>query len=142
MPKVRTYTPAELCTLLKLPKSTLLRWEREGTLRRVVRDSGNSRNQRQYTLSDLKLIAGKQAEQFEKRYNLVAEAENLVTQKQLRDLFKDYELRKFLSGDVMALRELAEASDLSQDTIWTLLRFASEAYKPGDPVFGEIIHAV
>jgi DNA-binding transcriptional MerR regulator len=142
MPTTRTYSPAELCALLNLPKSTLLRWEREGVLSHIKRDISDTRDQRQYTVSDIRLVAQKQMEQLERRYTLASKVEDLVTYEQLEELYQEYRLRRFLAGDLMGLRELAEAHDLPPETIQLLLRAASDLYQPGDEEFGEILRVL
>jgi DNA-binding transcriptional MerR regulator len=130
------YSPAEICEMFSISKSTLFRWEREGWFPRVGRDLTG---QRQYTQDHLRAISQKQKEQLAKQFERAAGTEDDAG---LREIAEAVSLRKFLEGDMTGLYELAEYPQLSLQNIRQLLRTAMERCEPGEGIFCEIIRVV
>lgn len=132
----RIYSPAEICEMFGISKSTLFRWERDGLLPPVGRDLSN---QRQYTQEHVRAISRRQKEQLSEQFKRVVETEDGAG---LMEIAEAVSLRKFLGGDMTGLYELAEYPRLPSEVIRQLLRIALEQYEPGEGTFCEIIRAV
>lgn len=130
----RVYSPAEICELFSISKSTLLRWEGQAWFPQVVRDLTN---QRQYTQEHIQAISLKQDR---KQFEQAAKADD---EGRLREIQEAVSLHKFVySGNKTGLHQLAEYPRLSADTIRQLLRVALEEYELGGETFCEIIRVV
>ena len=136
-----TYTPAELCDMLHISKSTLFRWEREGVLPSPTRDQSDLRHGRIYTYEHIQAIGQKQKEQFVRQYEQ-ASKEKSWDSRSLQELLEANSLRKFLEGNEIGLRELRENDLLLPKTIRTLLQVAIEQCEPDDNIFCDIIQVV
>ena len=136
-----TYTPADLCEMLNISKSTLFRWEREGVLPSPTRDQTDQRHGRIYTQEHIQAIGQKQKEQFEKQYEQAGKDRSWDS-RSLKDLLETNSLRKFLEGNEIGLRELREYDQLLPKTIRTLLQVALEQCVPEDDIFYNIIQVV
>lgn len=132
------YSPAELCDILNISKSTLFRWEREGVLPSPTRDQSDQRHGRIYTQEHVQAISQKQREQFEKQFEHAGKDKSW-DRRTLKDLLETNSLRKFLEGNEIGLRELREYDQLQAKTIRTLLQVALEQCEPDDDIFYEII---
>lgn len=132
----RTYTTAEVCELFNISKSTLFRWEREGILPPIPRDLGG---QREYGKEHLRKISDKQKEKIHRRLDQIAEKSEPDNQ---MVLFETLSLNKFLEGNTIGLFELREHDQISAQTQMQLLKIAVDQYRPGDPIFNEIIEIV
>jgi len=130
----RIYSPAEICEMFGVSKSTLFRWEEQAWFPQVSRDLTN---QRQYTQEHIQAISRKlDGRQFEQ----AAKADD---EPRLREITEAISLHKFLYlGDKTGLQHLAEYPYLLADTIRQLLRAALEEYEPGEETFCEIIRVV
>lgn len=128
----RTYTPAEVCEMFGISKSTLLRWEREGNLAGVGRDLNKNRR---YTQENIRVI---REQQLKKQYENASERGDNAA---LKTLHEQLSLGKLSDGDVNGLRELTNLEHLSPDTIMRMLRIALDEYEPRDPVFRQIVKA-
>lgn len=139
MPNQVYYSPADICEMFGIAKSTLFRWESEGWLPRVGRDLNG---QRQYTLEHIKTISERQRQQLGRQLAQVAEVED---KRRLEEISETLSLLKFLKGNedsVIGLSELAEYEHPSPQTIRQLQLTALKQYEPGDVLFTKIAEVV
>lgn len=132
-----TYTPAEICKMFDISKSTLFRWEREGEISPPDRDL---RQRRYYTQKHRAEIA----ELLMRRdYERMMRAEKEPgAEERMKALSEQISLRKFVHlQDRTGLYQLAEHETLSSDTIHQLLQEA-QRYEPSSDVFREIIRVI
>jgi DNA-binding transcriptional MerR regulator len=129
-----TYSTAEVCELLRISKSTLFRWEKEGLISPPGRDL---QQQREYTLDHIREIG---AWRLRKQLEQVTKAEGDPSAEERMDSLAEYiSLTKFVAfGDISGLYELAERSELSTRTMQQLLRAAAER-EPTDEAFQLIV---
>ena len=132
----KIYTTAEVCEMFNLSKSTLFRWEREGVLPPIPREIGG---QRKYGQEHLRLISERQKEKLKRSYAQIAESGD---EDSYWEISETLALNKFLEGDPTGLLELREHPQVSAETQMQLLKIAVEQYRPGDPVFHEIISVI
>jgi len=134
MGSARVYSPAEICEMFGISKSTLFRWEQEGLLPPVRRALTG---QREYTDEHVQAISTKQlTTQFE-RAAVLEDAAGLAS------IQEALSLSKFVyRGEIIGLYELAEYPKLSTNTIRQLLQVALDQYEPGDKVFCEVLQIV
>ena len=104
----RSYSPADICAIFNIAKSTLFRWEQDGFVDRIPRDL---RDRRVYKKSHLGSIA---KHLFREQYQAAARNENRDS---LAQLHESMALMKVIAGDPMGLRELAEFPALSTPTM-------------------------
>lgn len=130
------YSPAEICEMFGISKSTLFRWERDGLLPPVHRDLAN---QRQYTRAHLQAISELQKGKLGQQFERVAAAEDLEQQEAV---LKAVSLHKVLEGDMTGLYELAEYARPSPETVRQLLRIALDQYEPHSDEFRELVETV
>ncbi len=149
MPLDYSFSPAEVCELFDISKSTLLRWEREGILPPPDRSTSKGRDTRVYTQRDLHIIAKRQEEESTKQYlrnDRLAEQRKRATGtrnvERLRELMQMDSLRKFLQGDEAGLAELAEYDNLQGSVLTRLLKLALYHCTPQDPTFSRITAVV
>ncbi len=135
----RVYSPAEICNLFNISKSTLFRWEGEPGFPLVDRDLANNR---QYTQEHIQFISTRQKEQLARQYRLAAQSDNEGSVPRMQQIHEALSLRKFLSGDLTGLRELAELSALTPRTIRHLLQIALDQKDLQGEVFCQIIDAI
>jgi DNA-binding transcriptional MerR regulator len=149
MPLDSRYSPAEVCDLFDISKSTLLRWEREGTLPAPSRNVADQREPRIYSQRDVQIIARKQEDELGTKYQ--AASRRLDEYKRdgreqnlgrLQELLQLRSLRKFLAGNELGLAELSEYPQLQPRTLRVLLRLALEHSNPQEPVFAHILRVV
>jgi DNA-binding transcriptional MerR regulator len=146
MPLNSRYSPAEVCELFDISKSTLLRWEREGTLPSPSRNASDQREPRIYSQRDIQVIARKQEDELDRKYQAtsrrldehkrIGREHNL---ERLHELLELRSLRKFLAGNELGLAELSEYAQLHPRTILVLLRLALYHSRPEEPVFAHIL---
>lgn len=133
MPNDVTYSPAEICEMFDIAKSTLFRWEGEGWFPRVGR---TLTGERQYTQEQIMAISEKLRRQLGKQYERLAEVE---AESQLEKLSEAMSFLKFLQGNDTGLYELAEYENPTPQRIRQLLLTAIKQYEPGDPTFTDIM---
>lgn len=130
----QTYTPAQICKMFDISKSTLFRWEREGHIPPARRDW---QGYRQYTSEHVQALLKRRVAKLMSGRN-----EGPATQKKLEQYTELASLQKFINQkDKLGLNELAEHEFLSAETIHRLLQEA-QRYDPADEVFGQIIELV
>ncbi len=128
------YTPAQICKMFDVSKSTLFRWEREGHIPPAQRDW---QGYRQYTSEHVQALLKKHLDKLMSRGS-----EGPATQEKLERYTELASLQKFINGkDKLGLSELAEHESLSAETIYRLLQEA-QRYDPSDEMFGQIIELV
>ncbi len=134
----RCFTPAEVCDLFGISKSTLLRWEREGLIIAPPRDL--HQRQRCYTQKHMAEIG---RPLLQKWYQQLAMAEHEPHARQrLESLAERVSLIKFVAfGDLSGLYEMAEREALSEETIKQLIHEALQ-YEPSDPIFRRIVEVI
>ncbi|MEW6402139.1 MAG: hypothetical protein AB1649_10085 [Chloroflexota bacterium] len=133
MDKERTYSPAEICNMFKIAKTTLFRWEAEGRISDVPRKLND---EREYSKKHIKEIADIQIETLKQIYERAAETENESQMEQVHDALT---MMKILYlEDLSGLRELAEHNSLSDMVITQLLQKALES-TPRERIFKEIV---
>jgi hypothetical protein len=130
------YSPAEVCELFGIAKTTLFRWEQEDWFPRVGRDLSG---QRQYSREHIQAIAGKQIEKLSKEYDRALRDEDMDRLQELHEAISKF---KFLQDNRTGLSELREYSHVSDATSRLLLRSAWEQYSPHDRTWREIIKVV
>lgn len=133
----RTYSPAEICQIFNVSKSTLLRWERDGILPPIGR--GMKSDQRQYTQSHVRTISEKLKAQLVRQYSRSSEMQDIEGLKKIHEVSG---LQKIIRGDLIGLYELAEFSRLSPEAILQLAQIAIEEYEPASSTFSEIMKVV
>jgi hypothetical protein len=136
MKKHQIYATAEVCEMFGISKSTLFRWEREGTLPPVPRDISG---QRQYNLDHISAISERQKKRLGKQY---AHAIKSGDEKSLLHISEAVAIRKFLEGDITGLYELAELPEVSNETLLQIMQIGLDQFEPGDRTFCEIIRVL
>jgi DNA-binding transcriptional MerR regulator len=149
MPLDSQYSPAEVCELFGISKSTLLRWEREGTLPAPTRNVTDQREPRIYTQRDVQVIARKQEGELRLKYEAASrrldEHKRIgreLNLERLHELLELRSLRKFLAGNELGLAELSEYRHLHPRTIRVLLRLALYHATPEEPVFAHMLRVL
>jgi DNA-binding transcriptional MerR regulator len=127
-----TFTPAEVCAVLEISKSTLLRWERDGQIPAADRDRNGERH---YSPAHVAAIAGKA---LEARFELATRSNHKSS---LDRAWEALSLLKFLSGQSVGLSELKEYRELSPRTLRELLLRAAEL-DPDDEQYPAVIGVV
>jgi len=137
MSEKMTWTPAEVCEMFGISKSTLLRWEKEGKISPPSRDP-EQKNRRLYTAEHLAEISRDKARTT---YQNLAKRPSNFREKAVA-LEEKWSLERFLfKQDKTGLYELAEHEALSPSTIRRLLQEA-QRYQPSDELFHEIIKLI
>ena len=116
------YSPAEICEIFDISKSTLFRWEEEELIPVVRRDR---HHQRQYERAHLKAISDRQKQVLKKRFDSAAELDDERSLVDLEHIHESNALRKMLVGDRSGFDELESAKRIAASTIKHLLRIAS-----------------
>jgi len=130
----RVYSPAEICKMFNISKTTLFRWEQEDWFPRVGRSLGG---ERQYTWEHIQAISKRRVKEH---FDGAASTED---EARLREISEIISLHKFIyMGDRTGLQELAEYPGLGREIIQQLLRAALEQYEPGDETFCQILRVV
>jgi DNA-binding transcriptional MerR regulator len=149
MPLNSHYSPAEVCELFDISKSTLLRWEREGTLPAPSRNAADQREPRVYSQRDVQIIARKQEDELGAKYQAASRRLDEYKRdgrehnlERLQELMQLRSLRKFLAGNDLGLAELSEYPHLQPRALRVLLRLALEHSSPEEPVFAHILRVV
>jgi hypothetical protein len=132
----RRYTPAEICEIFAVSKSTLFRWEQEAVIPSVPRDE---KNQRLYTSEHVRAISRRQGDVLRRRYDSALHSEDLDA---LVDISEANALRKFLDGDNTGLKTMEYLPRLSDCTIRHLLRVAAEEPDRTGPLYCNIIQVL
>jgi len=136
MAEKTTFSPAEICEMFGIVKTTLFRWEADGKLSPVLRKINN---EREYSKTHVKEIAHIQIEHLAQQYERASEMES---QEQMRQIHETLTLYKVLYlEDLTGLFELAQQDSLSDTTIRQLLQKASEI-STDDRLFQEIIEVL
>lgn len=146
MPAELRFSPAEVCELFNVSKSTLFRWEKDGILEPPDRNALDVREPRVYTERDIKIIAERKENelwdqfrrtrrQMEGRKSRSGEPDK----KRLKQMMELQSLRKFLGGDETGLAELAEYQHIEPNTVTLLLRLALHHYTPSDAAFAHLV---
>jgi hypothetical protein len=117
-----TFSPAELCDVLDIAKSTLLRWEKDGQIPSAIRDASG---ERRYGSDHIHAIAGKV---IGSRYANAARSNDTAAMGQLDESLN---LCKFLQGSEIGLDYLGEKPRLSDRTVKGLLSRALD-FKPSE----------
>lgn len=116
----RKYTPAEVCALFGISKSTLFRWEREG---RISRPERGRRGERFYGRKQIAEI-GKNLFHQQVKQLMKSEGEPGVEQR-MRELAEQISRMKFVAfgnkGGLFELDEMARNRGLSEETVRALL---------------------
>jgi DNA-binding transcriptional MerR regulator len=148
------YSPAELCDLLNISKSTLLRWEREGILPPVARDLSDNRNMRIYSSEAVAAIVGKVTEQLERQYKHISELHERRRKvlddgttmtsddravASLQILLETSSIHKLLLGNMLGLSELEAYDGLLPKTIRMMVQLAEALSSPGESLYSEIL---
>jgi DNA-binding transcriptional MerR regulator len=135
MTKKPKYSPVDICQIFDISKSTLLRWEREGSLNEIKRDIKTG--EREYTQADSHIIYEKLTDQLRHQYERSLEAGD--TEATLR-IHERAALQRLVQGDIfIGLETLAELDHLSDEAILQLLQIATEHYAPTDSAFCKIL---
>lgn len=134
MPSKHTFTPAEVCALLGISKSTLFRWEKDGILPPVLRNDSNG--EREYTRVHLEAIRSKL---LKSRFETASQINNLSS---IASASEQLSFLKVLAGDDLGLHELEEFPQLSPGTLNQLARVAVSQYEVGEPMFNSILELV
>lgn len=131
------FTPAKVCEVFGISKSTLFRWEREGKIEAPARDRLGQRQYSQAHMSEIgKLL-------YSKLYEQAARAESEPgARERLNSLQEEIALAKFVYfGDIVGLYELAERETLAHTTIQKLLGEAARR-EPSDDTFRLIVSEI
>jgi DNA-binding transcriptional MerR regulator len=131
-----TYSPAEICEMFGIVKTTLFRWETEGKLSPVLRKINN---EREYTKTHVQEIARIQIENLAQQYERAAELENQEQMKQIHETLTLYKV--LYLEDLTGLFELTQQNSLSDEIIEQLLQKASET-NIHDRLFQQIIEVL
>lgn len=133
----RQYTPAQVCDIFDISKSTLFRWERDGRIAPPDRDLHGQRLYSQEHMSEIGTFL------YHKLYEQLAGAENEPgAQERLSSLQERMALAKFIYfGNIEGLYELAERDTISGETVQKLLREASQR-DPADRAFRLIVKEI
>jgi len=117
----RKYTPAEVCALFGISKSTLFRWEREGRISRPERRG--HRGERFYSRQHIAEI-GKYL--FREQYRQLARSEGEPdVEQRMQELAEQISRMKFVAfgnkSGLFELDEIARNRGLSEETVRALL---------------------
>lgn len=129
MEKKLTYSPAEVCDLFDISKSTLLRWERENIISPAKRDSAD---QRQYAEENLREIGQQLKRQIVTQFKRTNLSNN---NEELNKAYENLYIWKFILNEPTALDELENYPILSSQAIRKLHRIGLERYEPSSPMF-------
>jgi DNA-binding transcriptional MerR regulator len=129
----RTYSPAELCKMLNIAKTTLYRWEQEKKITIAPRDL---KGERQYTTAHVKELAKIQLEVLKRQYDLASLSEDI--DRMTRLIQEISRVKALYLEDPTGLSELGEYSELSDTFVRELLRKAAELDSK-DAAFRQII---
>jgi DNA-binding transcriptional MerR regulator len=130
----RLYTPAEICRMFGISRTTLFRWERSEEISLVARDS---RGERYYTVAHLRQIGQRILRDRYDRAHWIDDPRELEQDHKAMILFK---LRIRDETGVPELKEFLPT--LTNQEIENVLSAALETYKPGEPLFLRILEAV
>jgi DNA-binding transcriptional MerR regulator len=130
------FSPAEICEMFGISKTTLFRWEEEGKISPVLRKINKVR---EYTKQHIREIAQMQVENLNELYTHAAEVENKAQMKQVHENLT--RIKILYLEDVTGLFELSQQNNLSEDTIRDLLNKAMELDTKSQ-LFAEIINVL
>jgi transposase-like protein len=130
------YSPVELCRLFDISKSTLLRWEEEGTLGPVERDA---HGQRCYSHEHLRTISYRQKERLACDRDRALQSGN---QGMLAMVEATIAMHDFLVGDPTGLRLLSERPPFPTRMVRLLLQFVLDHHELGDETFCRVLEVV
>jgi hypothetical protein len=131
---LRIYTPAEICRMFGVSRTTLFRWERNGEIPVVWRDS---RSERFYTTAHLRQIGQRTLRDRYDRAHWANDPSELVAAHTAMMVFK---LRVRDETGVPELEEYMPT--LTDQDIHTVIDTALETYRPCEPAFLRILKAV
>lgn len=132
----RVYSPAEVCEMFDISKSTLFRWEQKHWFPAVARDLSN---QRQYTSEHIRAITEEQKAKLSKQLERVFEAGDVTA---YREVLRAVSMYKFLEGDRTGLCELSQYPTLPPGLVRQLLEMATKEYELGDPHLNDVLEIV
>lgn len=135
------FSPADLCKLFGISKSTLFRWESEDWFPAIRR--GDDSRQREYGIEHVQTIASHKIEKLENAFVTAYKRPHLES---LRELHLELSFRKVLAGDLIGLKEmdasLSTTPERSEEYILRLVAVALNHYSPRDTEFLAIIRVV
>jgi DNA-binding transcriptional MerR regulator len=127
------FSPAEVCELFGISKSTLLRWERDGLMSSVRRNPNN--DQRIYTQEDIRRIVQQLTRQLHMQFVRTVQTDN---DEQIERAYETLYFWKFLQGEPHSLEALDNFPRLSADVIRKLCRIGLERNEPSSPTFQKV----
>jgi len=131
-----TFSPAEICEMFGIVKTTLFRWEADKKLSPVRRKLNK---EREYTKTHVKEIAHMHIETLSQLYERAAEAED---PQQMAKIHEALTMTKILYlDDPSGVTELAQQIPLTDKVIQQLLKKATET-STNDRLFREIIEVL
>ena len=128
------YSPAEICKMFDISKTTLFRWEEEGKISQVVRKINKVR---EYSKVHVKEIAKMQVRSLTELYDKAVETENEGQMKQIHEGLT--RIKILYLEDVTGLYELAQQTSLSETTVRELIHKLSDV-ETKSPLFASIIN--
>lgn len=134
-----TYSPAEVCEMFGISRSTLLRWEREGTISSARRVRNSNTDQRSYTQENLREIGQQMKRQLAQQFKRTAETDD---EDEITRTLESLYIWRLFQGDSAALESLESYPSLSANSIRKLCRIGLERYEPSSPTFHRIANIV
>lgn len=131
--KKNSYSPAEICKMFGISKTTLFRWEEEEKISPVIRKINKVR---EYSKVHVKEIAQMQVQSLTELYERASEIENEAQMKQVHEELT--RIKILYLENVTGLYELAEQNNLSEETIRELLHKLLDV-ETKSPLFAAII---
>lgn len=122
-------SPAQVCELFGISKSTLLRWEKAGFIPSAKRDD---LNQRLYTQEDVREIAQQTKHQITNQFERIGSTKS---EEDAEKAFENLYVLKFIRDEPDVLTELNYFPKLSADSIRKLCRIGLERYEPWSKEF-------
>lgn len=132
----KIYSPAELCELFDVAKTTLFRWEQEDWFPRVPRDL---KGERQYSHEHIKAISDRHVEKLTSQYDEAARSEDKA---RMWEIQRRVDMLRAIQGDIISVRHLVEAGHVSPADTRQLVRMAYERYDPTEPEFYSFLEEV
>lgn len=127
------YSPAEICEMFSISKSTLLRWERAGIISSVKRHPNN--DQRLYSQEDIGRIVQQLTRQLNRQFSRTVETDD---HEQSEKAYETLYLWKFLQGEPHSVEALENFPRLSADVIRKLCRVGLDRHEPSSMTFQRI----
>lgn len=124
-----SYSTAEVCEMFSISKSTLFRWEREGSISPANRDKTD---QRLYTEENLREIGQRLENQLKTKFKRRIGTDD---EKEIAKAHEELYVWKFIQNEPSALDELENYPILSADSIRKLCRINLERNEPSSITF-------